>query len=118
MILVRVGQADRTKDAAGWRAMAEMFEKLQPPDPESRYNLACLRAIIATILRAVDKSEGAAKDAAAEADRAMVWLKQAVAAGFKDINLMKTDKDLDALRDREDFKKLLAELETPMEKRK
>jgi len=39
-----------------------------------------------------------------------------VAAGFKDINLMKTDKDLDALRDREDFKKLLADLEAGKEK--
>ena len=41
----------------------------------------------------------------------MEWLKQAVAAGFKDAAQMKKDKDLDAFRDREDFKKLLAELE-------
>ena len=40
----------------------------------------------------------------------MAWLKQAVAAGYKDAAHMERDKDLDALRDREDFKKLLAEL--------
>ena len=118
MIRVRVRQADRTKDAAGWRAMAEMFEKLKPPNAESRYNVACLRAILATILRAGDKSDAAIKDATAEADRAMAWLKEAVATGFKDINLMKTDKDLDVLRDREDFKKLLAELEADQQKQK
>jgi hypothetical protein len=41
----------------------------------------------------------------------MAWLTQAVAAGYKDADHMKKDKDLDALRDREEFKKLLAELE-------
>jgi hypothetical protein len=39
------------------------------------------------------------------------WLKKAVAAGFKDVEQIRTDKDLDALRQREDFKKLIAELE-------
>jgi hypothetical protein len=91
--------------------MAEMFEKLKPTDASSQYNIACLRAIAAAVTRAGDKSETAAKDAAAEADRAMAWLKQAVAAGFRDVNLMKTDKDLDALRERKDFQKLLADLE-------
>ena len=41
----------------------------------------------------------------------MNWLKQAVAAGYKDVGHMKQDKDLDALRDREDFKALMRELE-------
>jgi hypothetical protein len=63
------------------------------------------------VLRAADKSRPAAHDADAEADRAVDWLKQAVAAGFKDTVQIKKDKDLDALRDRNDFKKLVAELE-------
>ena len=41
----------------------------------------------------------------------MAWLKQAVAAGYKDAAHMKQDNDLDSLRHREDFKKLVAELE-------
>ena len=36
---------------------------------------------------------------------------QAVQAGFKDAAHVKKDSDLDPLRDREDFKKLIAELE-------
>ncbi len=41
----------------------------------------------------------------------MAWLKQAVAKGYKDIEHLKKDDDLKALRQREDFQKLLAELE-------
>jgi hypothetical protein len=42
----------------------------------------------------------------------MDWLKRAVDLGFKNVEHMKKDSDLDSLREREDFKKLLAELET------
>ena len=41
----------------------------------------------------------------------MALLHQAVKAGFKHAAHMKKNAELDALRDREDFKKLLAELE-------
>ena len=40
----------------------------------------------------------------------MAWLRKAVAAGYKNVDHMKKDTDLDPLRSREDFKKLLAEL--------
>lgn len=52
-----------------------------------------------------------ADDKTRQAKVDMDWLKQAVAAGFKDVAHMKQDTDLDALRDRDDFKKLIAELE-------
>jgi tetratricopeptide (TPR) repeat protein len=45
------------------------------------------------------------------ADQAMDRLRQAVKAGWKDAAHMKKDTDLDPLRGREDFQKLLAELE-------
>jgi hypothetical protein len=45
------------------------------------------------------------------ARRAIQLLRQAVGKGFKDAALVKRDTDLDALRERDDFKKLLAELE-------
>ena len=46
------------------------------------------------------------------ADQAMAMLRDAVAKGYKDVVHMKKDTDLDPLRQREDFKKLVAELET------
>jgi serine/threonine protein kinase/tetratricopeptide (TPR) repeat protein len=65
------------------------------------YGIACVHALM--IPKADDKTK--------QADVAMGWLKQAVAAGNKNVEHMKKDKDLDALRDREDFRKLIAELE-------
>jgi len=118
MIPLRMQQSDKAKDAAGWRAMAEMCERLKPTDWQTLYNLACIRAITAAAIRSSDKSETAAKDVNAEADRAIAWLKQAISAGFTDIGKMKRDKDLDALRDREDFQKLLTNLEANQQKQK
>ena len=45
------------------------------------------------------------------ADQAMAMLRDAVAKGYKDVADMKKDTDLDPLRQREDFKALVAELE-------
>jgi tetratricopeptide (TPR) repeat protein len=65
------------------------------------YDVACTHALM--IAKATDRGR--------QADLAMDWLRQAVAAGFKNAAHIKKDPDLDPLRDREDFKKLIAELE-------
>ena len=44
------------------------------------------------------------------ADRAVEYLRQAVARGYRNPSVIKTDRDLDPLRAREDFQKLLADL--------
>ncbi len=74
---------------------------------ETIYNIACVHALM--IAKADDRDK--------EADLAIDWLKQAVAAGFKNAAHMKKDTDLDPLRAREDFKKLIAELEANAEKK-
>ena len=48
----------------------------------------------------------------------MAMLRAAVATGYKDAEHMKKDKDLDPLRQREDFKKQLAELQAGKAKEK
>jgi tetratricopeptide (TPR) repeat protein len=109
---VRLRYFQKTKDAAGCRETAEMCERLKRTDSNSLYEAACMRAVTAAVIRGTDlQSVPKAKEAGVEADRAMAWLKQAVAAGYKDAEHMKQDKDLDAVRDREDFEKLLADLE-------
>ena len=40
----------------------------------------------------------------------MAWLHKAVEAGYDNVEHMKTDADLNALRERDDFKKLLEDL--------
>ena len=41
----------------------------------------------------------------------MEWLGRAVANGFRNTNLLRVESALDPLRDRAEFKKLMAELE-------
>src|SRR5207244_839288 len=77
--------------------------------PYSTYELACVRALCSTLV-----GEGKSKLTAAEqaekrryADQAMEALRQAVAEGWGNVPWMEKDPDLDALRDRADFRKLL-----------
>jgi hypothetical protein len=69
------------------------------------YDLACVCALASAAVK------DDAKRREQYADRAVALLRQAVAAGWKDAAHMKKDQDLAPLRDREDFQKLLAELE-------
>jgi serine/threonine protein kinase len=113
---LRLRHFEKARDADGCRETAEMWEKLGRTDADSLYKAACYRAVTAAILRETDKSPNVGKQAKAEADQAMDWLRKAVAAGYKNVGHMKEDRDLDALRDREDFKKLLTERESTHEK--
>ena len=97
-------------DPAGCRATAELWEKVNRTDADSLYDAACYRAIAAGV-QAKTPGADAARLAKADTDWAMRWLHQAVRAGYKNAAHMKKDTDLDRLRDRADFKKLLAELE-------
>ena len=97
-------------DVAGCRAAAEMLEKRKPADAKSLYAAACYRAVTAS-LQAKAKDPDTAKLVREDADKAMAWLTKAVAAGFEDAAYLRKDADLEALRERADFKKLLADLE-------
>jgi serine/threonine protein kinase/Flp pilus assembly protein TadD len=103
----------KDNDAAGCLAAAAEYEALNPTDAGGLYDAACYRAVCAAVLPQDPKTPAgdAARLGKEQADLAMAWLGKAVAAGFVDTGHMKQDADLDALREREDFKKLLAELE-------
>jgi hypothetical protein len=77
------------------------------------YNAACFLSLCAPLAQKdAMLSESRRKDLARQyGDRAIALLRQAVAKGYKDAAHMKQDTDLDPLRGREDFKKLMAELE-------
>jgi tetratricopeptide (TPR) repeat protein len=68
---------------------------------EQWYDFACVYAVASP--KSADKKQE-------YADRAMDLLHRAVKAGFQDAAHMAKDTDLDPLRGRDDFKKLLAEL--------
>jgi hypothetical protein len=101
------------KDAASCLAAAAEYENLKRTDAAGLYDAACNRALCAAVIPEDPKTPvaDAARLTREQADLAMAWLSQAVAAGFTDAAHMKRDADLDSLREREDFRRLLAELE-------
>jgi tetratricopeptide (TPR) repeat protein len=99
------------RDSAGCRATAELWEKMPLKSAGSLYAAARYRAVTAAIIRAADQSADGSEQAGAEADRAVAWLQRSVAAGFKNMVGLMQDKDLDALRDRADFRKLVSLME-------
>jgi hypothetical protein len=111
MMGLRLRHFEKTQDAAGCRQTAELWENLKRTDADSLYNAARMRAVTAAVQRAADKSSEGGRQADAEAERAMTWLTQALAAGYKNAAHMKQDKDLEALRSRADFTKLVTTLE-------
>jgi hypothetical protein len=81
--------------------------------PFSTYELACALAQCSTVV-----GNGKAQLTAAEqadkrryAEQAIRALKEAIAGGWENLAWMKQDPELDALRDRDDFKKVLTDLE-------
>jgi hypothetical protein len=93
------------------REATPKMEKGAAQEPRKMYNVACFHAMIAKYLQASGKGNDVIREADAESQKAAQWLGKAVDTGFFEMQMIKTDKDLDALRGREDFKKLLAELE-------
>jgi hypothetical protein len=102
---LRLRHFEKANDAAGCRTTAELWEKQQRTDAASLYKAAVCRAVTAKVVVATDPST-----AAAEAERAVNWLKQAMAAGYKGNTSPKADPDLAVLCDRVDFQTLMADL--------
>lgn len=81
------------------------------PTAGDRYNLACIRARIVPLIGRGQRelsSQQRAERSRYEA-LAMSTLREAIAEGYHDIQNMKQDSDLDALRARADFQELLQE---------
>jgi tetratricopeptide (TPR) repeat protein len=104
---MRLRHFQKANDPAGCRDTAELWVKLDRRDADSLYNIACCLAIASAIQAKATKAD-ALRLAADDADKAMEWLKKAITAGYKDRANLAKDADLDALRDRADFKTLLS----------
>ena len=98
----RVAARAKTEQLA--EAVAEVDELAKSPlwSAAQWYDFACVYAV----------ASGKLADKKTEyADAAMELLAKAVKAGYKDAAHMKADTDLDSLRERDDFNKLVADLE-------
>jgi tetratricopeptide (TPR) repeat protein len=91
-------------------AVAEVAELTKSANWNSGqwYDFACVYAVASG--KTADKKQE-------YADRAIELLRKAAQAGYQNAAHMRKDTDLDALRQREDFKKLVAELEKKAEKK-
>lgn len=99
VFLARMGK--HTKAVAEANVLAEP----QGVKASTLYSLSCVFSLCSAAVK-ID-----AKLADQYATRGVELLRQAVAKGFKDVTYIKKDTDLDPLRSRDDFKKLLSDLE-------
>jgi serine/threonine-protein kinase len=80
--------------------------------PGNAYDAACALALCVPIVKEDQQLDAAKRESAMMffADEAMKMLHAAVTKGFKDHKQMMEDTDLDSLRGREDFQKLIQDL--------
>jgi tetratricopeptide (TPR) repeat protein len=92
---------------------AETCRDLGWNGPADAYDAACYLSQCIPIVAKHHKLNDKQRKEATQfyGDAAMKLLRDAVSKGYKDVPHMKKDTDLDPLRQREDFKKLIAELE-------
>ncbi len=83
------------------------------------YDAACMMARCVPIVEKNAKLNAAKRQAEMQfyADQAMAMLREAVAKGYENVEHVKKEKALDALREREDFKKVVTELEVARQAR-
>jgi tetratricopeptide (TPR) repeat protein len=111
---VLAGQPARA--ATDLRRARELWAKLPSSGPETRFERSRVLALLAG-LGHDPKSGVTAAEAAAFADQAVATLPDAISIGWAQYEEL-TNPEFDALRGRDDFKKLVAELEKKAEPKK
>jgi hypothetical protein len=105
----RVRSGEASEAAADLRRAVELWGKDPAPEPEIRFERSRVLALLAGLGEEV-KAGVTKADAAAFADHAVASLRDAIRTGWGLTDELK-EADFDAIRGREDFQKLLAELE-------
>jgi len=98
--------------AADFRVSADLLGRLANPSSEDLYNLTCSLALLSGVADRPGSGLSAA-EGQGEADSAMVALRRAVDAGWRDVSGARNDSDLDPIRSRPDFRILMLDLEFP-----
>jgi serine/threonine protein kinase/predicted Zn-dependent protease len=128
-----LNQLGRKGEAARYARLGrEQIERLPRSNQQELYYLARVRALVAALIgegqsdavgresssgptwhltRRAELSPEEKAERQREADLAMKALQDAVAAGLKSVTWLKTQQDLEVLRERADFKELVARLE-------
>ena len=98
-----------------------VYESIPKLDARNRYNLACNVTLSIPLIGAkngsvdaVDSSKLSKADQLRRqryGDRAIELLREASLEGFPDLDVLRSDTDLDSIRDRPDFQSLIDEIE-------
>lgn len=117
--LVSLGKLHRALDQSAdalkdWQEAVRLIESLHEPGPYDLYNLAAAYALASKMegKTNVRSERGDQSRAQVLADKAMDAVRRSVAAGWSDARFMKTDGDLEPLREREEFQKLVEKVQT------
>jgi hypothetical protein len=98
-LLLKSGQVtDAVAEVDALTSSAKELDGLDHLKPDDWYSAACVYAVA---------SASSTEQGPECADRAIEMLKEAVADGFTDLDWMSSDRDLDPLREREDFQELM-----------
>jgi tetratricopeptide (TPR) repeat protein len=108
--VVQSASADRgSKAARDLRMAVELWDRARSPNPETHFERSRALALLAGL--ADDGASGVSREEAARcADRSIAALRDAINAGYDWPSQLK-EPDFNPLRSRDDFKKLLAELD-------
>ena len=111
--LARRDLGDPAGAAADTRRALSLFEGLPSRGGEDMFYTACCHAALAG-LSGNDASGVPAAEAKTQAEQAMAMLRKTVDLGYRNALAFRNESALDALRKREDFKRLLKEVENPL----
>lgn len=100
----RIAEGDAASGAADLRLAIARLESIPERPADDEFELAYGYGLLAV-----------AENSPAHADRAMEWLRRAVASGSRDSRALRTEAALDALRERPDFRLLMADRDVPSE---
>jgi tetratricopeptide (TPR) repeat protein len=102
--------AEALKD---WQDAVRLIESLPEPSHYDLYNLACAYALSSTVIDKTQAQSNSGHETPSRqlAGKAMEAMHRAVAAGWSDARQMETDGDLESLRSRGEFQKLVQSLQ-------
>ncbi len=108
--MIHLAQGDVAQAAANIRRALTVFGAMPRESGEMLFEAACAHATLSSL--AGRTGSGVPKaDKQSEAEQAMTLLKKAIAFGYRS-GRFQTDSALDPLRERDDFRKLLAEIQS------
>lgn len=102
---------DAAEGSRSFRLAREVLEQTPRETPDQLFELATVYAVLASPQAEAESLEPGEEDAAElrrNADLAMETLRKAVEAGYQNASVLGTNHDLDPLRGRDDFQRLLA----------